>query len=178
MRALLPLALFAAATSASAQDVEQTPANAHRFFELVASQNTISRYASYAAWPTFGLYYKVKGMTGEGCESTIEAGTAFVALPNSEIVPDTSPQYSDMIAKVRKQANILPPPWRIDWSLVSSITLTGPHVKGENDSSTVVIRLPEVYHALRFSDKAIAKRAAYAAEFLKSACDKTAETGF
>lgn len=177
MRAFFALALLAA--PASAQEVRQTPEGAMRFLDTVAQQGSMFLSYHYASWPLFLLQYKIERIEPVGdCAILMSGKPHAVQLQGWPLYRAGSDQFDYGMKEFSERYQHKPMPVTIDFSKVTSITLTGSTAKSVNDQKTVLVKAGTAMGPIRLTDEALAKRVQYAMTFLKEACDKTVDTGF
>jgi hypothetical protein len=182
---LLPIAIFASIATwhgnASGQEPQQTPENAVRFFNNLAQGRYYSISATYYTWPAFTDWAKVTGATATG-----RCVTVFSTDPPKflESAGNGNPPSSDSAryAVLATQYRVARPPFTIDWSKVTKITRHDRVAQNPNSMPTghadhILISGTESFN-FSLMDEAIAQRFEYAANFMKSICDPTADTGF
>lgn len=173
-RAMVALAL-AAATAAGAQDGPgQTVEGAQRFLSVLAEQRELSIIASGQA-PMAN--YWVDRVRGSGCSTAFDVSPrAYMRIgqPRREVGQPgfTVAEFASVIEKHGYPT----PPFAVDWSRAGAIGLQPLTETGQNQILSVAQgdRTIVVY----VLDAALADRVLKAAQFLKTACDPTAETGF
>jgi hypothetical protein len=176
------LCALVAAPIGAQDEPQQTVEGAQRFLSVVASNQQPHFMAHYYIWPTAGLEYRIDGASGEGC-ATQFTGQPFGFSRRSYngfwVAAGAAGWNPATFETVRANNGLQRLPLTVDWSRVNSVSLVA-LVASTDDGSrhNVLIRWPGGFITLNFADNALAKRVEYAANFLKAACDKTAETGF
>lgn len=167
----------------SAQDEpQQTVEGAQRFLSVVAQNQRPRFMAHYYAWPTAGLEYSITSAAAGDC-TTQFSGQPFGYSRRSSVgswtMVGNAGWSADTFEVVRANNGLPRMPVTVDWSRVTSIAL-GAVVASTDDGSrhNVIINWSGGFFTIWTDDDALAKRVEYAANFLKAACDKTAETGF
>jgi hypothetical protein len=167
----------------AAQDApQQTVEGAQRFLSLVASEQKPRFMAHYFVWPTAGVEYTIDGATAGNCSTTF-TGQPYGYSRRSTVgswVMVGQPGWSPQIFETVRANNGMPKmPVTVDWSRVIKISLASTVANpDEGIRHNVLITWAGGFITLDPADDALAKRIEYAANFLKAACDKTAETGF
>ena len=183
-RTLVTLMLTLFAFSAHAQEPKQTVEGAHRFFAVLAETDQMLSIPSYHAWPTVAVNYRVTKSEGDGCQSTLTYQPLFSHESGGPLNQAGTSTWDEtrFRATATKFGLWTDTQFVIDWSRVARVETSGAFAKSlENQTvNSILISIADKVLLLHFPRglEPMAKRAAYAAEFLKTACDKTAETGF
>jgi hypothetical protein len=175
---LLLLAFAAMTSSAIAQEVEQTTENAQRFLTLIGESRDIRYNLSRTGWPNWSAEYKAQFARMSECETQVN-GTPFAFYDGSWRYRDSTNFDTRFAAQIARYKPIVPP-FKIPWAKVSSVTIVGGLTADSSDYPGQVVLITTKNATVQFwiSDTATAKRVQYAMEFLRVACDETAETGF
>ena len=161
---------------------QQTVEGAQRFLSVVASQQRPRFMAHYYVWPTAGVEYKIDGAIAGNC-TTQFTGQPFGYSRRSSVgtwvMAGGAGWSPETFEQVRANNNMPRMPVTVDWGRVTTIALGGTVASSTDGSGqNVVINWSGGFFTIYTEDTALAKRIEYAANFLKAACDKTAETGF
>jgi hypothetical protein len=176
------------AVPASAQDIQQTPEGAQRFLSTVIKQYEIVAVTTYNK-PKAHLAYRLTNAHSMGvCVTKFDTGWRIYAdyLDRQDPIERESGQQGWSEAQYQRYirlAGTQEPPFTIDWSrvnLLKIVTTTAPNKNISSDGRNRRVAILEGTNVLVLilPDEDLAKRVQYAMQFLKEACDKTAETGF
>lgn len=172
MRALFALALLAA--PAAAQDVTQTPEGAQRFLALMAKTVVLQVEEPHRQNGQAFIHFHITKIAqgADVCTSRFDADPNHFA---GSQIPANGRDFERFPALVARHG-FSAPPFNIDWSKVQLSELTDP----QNGNTHLVISSPDrtLYMLALTTDVGPHKRIKYAMQFLKEACDKTADTGF
>lgn len=175
----IPLLALLTSSTATAQDAAQTPEGAQRFVSILAEKGSLKVFYHYLLWPRFNLIYRVTSAASAGqCVTRLEGVPSSMQLKGRPFFTAPSPAFENDFKAFLKSYTHTPLPIAIDWSQVTSISITGHTVGSANDGSTLWIVGSAGGTALYVGDAALTKRVHYALTFLKEHCDKTGETGF
>jgi hypothetical protein len=175
IRRVLLTMLLAAAGSATAQDVpQQTVEGAHRFLSVLSEQRQLVIIAS-GSQPMAN--YWVDRAEGDDCATVFKVSPRAyqrIGQPRREIgqAGFSIPEFAAVIEKHAYPQ----PPFAIDWSRAGAVSLNPLQETGL--SQVLVVMQGTRYVSIYVVDATLAARALKAAQFLKAACDQTAETGF
>ena len=190
----LGAALAALATSPlAAQDApQQTVEGAQEFLRLISSQFSMANNALSGEYVF--VHRNIRFEPESACVSTIGSELAWrygadqsvPGLGNDEnfarykaVLLRGSTMDAAALANWHAQYEGMRYPTAIDWSSVSSVETVGAKPYGALDDTkrvTVIHAQPAI--SVVAPDVALATRIAYAMEFLRAACDVSAETGF
>lgn len=176
------LCALVAAPLGAQDEPQQTVEGAQRFLSVLAANKQLIFEAHYYAWPTVGLEYRLDGAIAGDCKTQFTGQPAAFSR-RSSVGTWTSAGAAGWnpatFETVRANNNLSRLPITVDWSRVTSVSVVA-RVASTDDGSrgNVLINWAGGFLTLNASDNALAKRIEYAANFLKAACDKTAETGF
>lgn len=183
-RTLVTLMLTLFAASAQAQEPKQTVEGAHRFFAVLAETDQMWSIPSYNAWPDVAVVYRVTKSEGDGCQSILTFQPSLSQESGGPLNKAGTSTWNEAIfrATATKFGLSTDTQFVIDWSRVARVEAKRSATKSPETETvnSILISAPDKVLLLHFPNglEPMAKRAAYAAEFLKTACDKTAETGF
>lgn len=176
-RAAFALALFLAAPAQAQDAPQQTVEGAQRFLAILAEQRQLVIIASGDAGATAMANYWAESAEGEDCRTRFATRPrAYQWAGKARFQSDQPGFREDDFARIIARYSLPVPPFAVDWSRISGVQLfpigPGNELQG--------VRIAQGDHALELyvPDSALAQRVVYAAEFLKAACDRTAETGF
>lgn len=183
--AVLAAAALLSGPAARGQDApQQTVEGAHRFLALFSDQQLIKLNPVRGVWPRFGVEYKASFTKKSDCETTVGGALRAYYTPNQGWVMVGTPQFEQRRFESLGTRNGVPLPYlpvTIDWSRVSSVSIVDSIIDdGTSPFPGMVVSLQTPTWQARFTmpDAPSAQRLEYAMEFLKAACDQTAETGF
>jgi hypothetical protein len=180
MRLAVLLASFSlCASSAIAQEVQQTPEGAHRFLALISeNQKVILNYSRFR-FPEFTAEYRIQFVRASECQTSIEGQPTGYAFDRNWQQPD-SYNFQARITAYMQRYNLPTPPLHVDWSKVGSVEIANGLIADNSElyGRVILIRQSGGLIQTLYEDQATAKRVQYAMQFLKEACDQTAETGF
>jgi hypothetical protein len=172
---------FAQETSVAVEEgAKQTPEGAQRFLTLIAEQQPVFVYPTRQTWPAFGAAYRA-AMAGNGtCETRVHGKLATYFNGKTWIPADSTQFNQGRLTALHTQYRVPAPPYTIDWSRVSSVQIVDGVAVNEVGTPGRVVLTSGASGSVQllFEDPVTAKRVRYAMEFLKTHCDKTAETGF
>jgi hypothetical protein len=180
MRYLLAfISVFCLLSPVSAQEVEQTPENAQKFLSLIGESRDVKINFSRHRWPDFSAEYRVQFSRAGECATQVD-GKPFAYFDGAWRYEGTS-NFDARFKSLMQRHTLAGPPWTIDWTKVGSITIVDGLIPDSalHPGQVIVVRYGgKAFVQFVISDQATAKRVHYAMEFLRVACDRTAETGF
>ena len=175
---------------------QQTPQNAQLFLSTVAKQYAVTVYPGiYNESNSLDINYRWLDAVAEGtCVTRFEAGIgSFVGRDNAGAFSSGptatfekgGQENLPRLAEALKFWSIKGFPYVVNWSKAVSAKQTN-RIKVEAMTSSgnlpakqaVILTTSDATFAFYFPSEELATRVAYAMEFLRMSCDKTAQTGF
>ena len=183
-----------AATPLAAQDApQQTVEGAQEFLRLITTQFSMSNSA-LTSGESYFTYRNIRFEPESACTSTISSELTWRVSGEQSIPAAGNEQnfegYKAVLLRGSQMDATALANWHkafegnrfrtsVDWSSVSSIeTYSAKPYGAPDDVKRVIIVHAQPAFALVAPDVALATRIAYAMEFLRAACDRSAETGF
>ena len=187
--AVAALALSSVAAGvASAQEIQQTPQGAQRFLSTLVNQYNIVAVTTYNRSKVHLAYRLADAQSMGVCVTRFNSRSRVYvdSLDRQDPIERESGQQGWSEAQYRRYVQIAgtkEPPFNVDWSrvtLLKIVTTTAPNknVPSDGRNRRVAIQEGADVLVLILPDEDLAKRVQYAMQFLKEACDHTAETGF
>jgi hypothetical protein len=175
----------------------QTAPNAQAFLSSVTQQYNVLMYPGfYNDYTSLIVIYSLSGASSnDECRTTLSGDLgSFIGrdqLGNFSSSPETTDNQlhtnlSRMTATMDRY-KLIGLPYQLDWSRVLSVKqsnllksqdLSPPPFLPLSEKLAVRINVDNSDFTLRFPTEELATRAAFAMEFLRLHCDKTAQTGF
>jgi hypothetical protein len=180
-------------TSSQAQGVEQTPEGAERFLATVMKQYAVSGHPGlYNDYNSLDISYRMLDAVGEGpCLTRLEGAiNQFTGNDGTGSFGSGAGNYEkggqDNLARVPvalAKWSLKGFPYVVDWSKVASVKQSDRHKLAGNygafpSKQAVQLTTSDAGFSFILPSEELATRVAYAMEFLRLNCDKTAETGF
>jgi hypothetical protein len=183
----------AAAVPSSSQSAQQTPANAQLFLSTVTGQYPVHAYPGLNVALPYTIF-RLDDWVGESeCQSRLVGSIHYISAADGEgpfsfgVPPYPAASVNDLarFKKALEISSVKGFPYTLDWSKVMSVKQSMRHkteavtnLGNFQTKSVVQLVAADADFAFSFPNEELATRVAFAMEYLRMHCDKTAQTGF